>query len=124
MHGNILIGPNAEEILDRDDLATTKEGLEYVKKEALKQAKNIPFHANIRTFSGIRASSTYQDFYIKESKLNKKVFHLGGIDSPGLTAAPAISEYLINLIDQKYPLTKKQSFKNFKKQNQILKVVP
>ncbi len=115
VHGNILIGPNAEEILDRDDLATTKEGLEYVKTEALKQAKNIPFHANIRSFSGIRASSTYQDFYIKESKLNKKVFHLGGIDSPGLTAAPAISEYLINLINQKYPLTKKQNFKDFQK---------
>ncbi len=114
VHGEILVGPNAEEIKDKDDLSTTKEGLDFVKRESYVQAKDIPYFANIRTFAGIRASSTYKDFYIKESKNNERFYHLGGIDSPGLTAAPAISEYLMKMILEKYPVDKKENFIKYK----------
>lgn len=110
VHGNILIGPNAEIITEKEATESTQHGLAYVKEKALTQLKDIPFHANIRTFSGIRASSDYEDFYIKES-IHKNVYHLGGMDSPGLTAAPAIALYLIDLIKVNQPLTQKEVFK-------------
>lgn len=121
VHGNILIGPNAEEIKDKGDLSTTKEGLDFVRNESYVQAKNIPYFANIRTFSGIRSSSTYKDFYIKESTNNERFYHLGGIDSPGLTAAPAIAEYLMDLILNKYPVEKKNEYIKFKGKEKAFK---
>lgn len=120
-HGNILVGPNAEVISDKTDVSTTQEGLKFVKNEAMKQAKNIPFDANIRTFAGVRASSNYEDFYLKESLSNPKVYHLGGVDSPGLTAAPAIAEYLIKMIAGKYPLIKKTNYQKFIKKSKPFK---
>ncbi len=97
-HGNILIGPNSEYQDSLDDVSNSKGGLSVVKEGALKLAKNIPFHKNIRTFAGVRASSTYKDFYIKESKEVSGFIHVAGIDSPGLTAAPAIANYVLESI--------------------------
>jgi glycerol-3-phosphate dehydrogenase len=59
-------------------------------------SNNIPYDMVIRSFAGIRASSNYHDFYIKESERFPGFYHVAGIDSPGLTAAPAIAEYLVN----------------------------
>ncbi len=97
-HGNILIGPNSEHQASLDDVSTSKGGLKIVKEGALKLAKNIPFHKNIRTFSGVRASSSHKDFYIKESLEHSGFIHVAGIDSPGLTAAPAIAKYVVDTI--------------------------
>jgi len=99
-HGNILIGPNSETQGSLDDVSNSKGGLNVVKEGALKLAKNIPFHQNIRTFAGVRASSTHKDFYIKESLDNEGFIHVAGIDSPGLTAAPAIAKYVVETIIQ------------------------
>ncbi len=94
-HGNILIGPNSEIVEDKHHVDTTFKGLDYVRENASHLAKNIPMNKIIRSFAGIRASSTCEDFHIKESKEYKNLFHLAGIDSPGLTAAPAIAKYLV-----------------------------
>jgi glycerol-3-phosphate dehydrogenase len=96
VHGNILIGPSSEYIDDKHHASTTAAGLNYVKTHAKELAENIPYHQIIRSFAGIRSSSTYDDFYIQESKNHSGFFYLGGIESPGLTAAPAIAKYLIN----------------------------
>lgn len=105
VHGNILIGPSSEYIDDKHHASTTKEGLDYVKKHAGDLADNIPYNQIIRSFAGIRSTSTYDDFYIQESKNFKGFYYLGGIDSPGLTAAPAIAIYLtkeIIKVEKKY----------------------
>jgi glycerol-3-phosphate dehydrogenase len=96
VHGNILLGPSSEYIDDLHKAKTTDEGLAYIKKYSTALAENIPFHMIIRSFAGIRSTSTYDDFYIKESSENKGFYYLGGIESPGLTAAPAIGPYLVN----------------------------
>lgn len=100
VHGNILLGPTSYAITDKNDVSTTFEGLSYVKEHLHRLSHNIPYELIIRTFAGVRASSTYEDFYIQESKKFKGFFHVAGIDSPGLTAAPAIASYLVKEIIQ------------------------
>lgn len=96
VHGNILLGPSSEYIADKHHVSTSDKGLKYVKSHAGALADNIPFNLIIRSFAGIRSSSDYDDFYIQESKTHKGFYYLGGIDSPGLTAAPAIGKFLVN----------------------------
>ena len=110
-HGNILLGPTSEFVDDKYNVSTTYDGLDYVKENSTKLAKNISFNMIIRSFAGIRSSINLDDFYIKESKEVNGFYHVAGIDSPGLTAAPAIAKYLLKEIiniDDKY--TKKEDF--------------
>lgn len=93
VHGNLIVGPNAEPS-DSDDLATTAKGQDFVRKNAVKSVPSIEFHETIRNFSGIRAATEHADFIIGESKENPGYFNIAGIKSPGLTSAPAIAKDL------------------------------
>jgi glycerol-3-phosphate dehydrogenase len=97
MDGNLIVGPNAEQA-ERDDLATTAEGLEFVKKKAALSVPDIQFRDSIRNFSGLRAVTEIDDFIIEESE--KGFFDAAGIKSPGLSSAPAIAEYLAELLQK------------------------
>lgn len=108
-HGNILLGPTSYEVIDREDESTSRDGMKYIKEQLKSLSTQIPFDMIIRNFAGVRASSTYDDFYIQESKVQKGFFHVAGIDSPGLTAAPAIAKYLVEEVIRIH-LEKKQNF--------------
>ena len=95
--GNVLMGPTAEEI-ERYDTSTSATGLDYVMQKAGQMCQNPPFYNTITAFSGVRAFSSRHDFIIEESKTTKGVVHCAGIESPGLTAAPALAEYVVNEI--------------------------
>lgn len=100
VHGNLLVGPDAEEIGDKDDTETSLERLSFVKKAAKKTSANIPFWETIREFAGVRAGSDVGDFVIGESKEAKGFINVAAIESPGLTAAPAIAEHVCNVIEE------------------------
>jgi glycerol-3-phosphate dehydrogenase len=89
-HGNFMIGPNAEEVGDKDDVATTMESLEEVIETARKSIKVFDIRRALTTFSGVRAVSNNGDFIIEESRI-RGFINVAGIDSPGLTSAPAIA---------------------------------
>lgn len=108
--GHTLIGPSAEDVYDKEDNSCTRAGLEYIKAQAKRISSKIPFKSNIRNFAGLRAKSTYGDFYIKESLEYKGFYHVAGIDSPGLTAAPAIANYVIELIKNNEALIEKKKY--------------
>ena len=111
VHGNILVGPNSVFQSSKSDVSNSKDGLIYVKEEAARLAKDIPYNQVIRTFTGVRATSTYKDFFIQPSKEYPQFIHVAGIDSPGLTAAPAIAEYVVeSIIKKQTTLTKKLDF--------------
>lgn len=112
VHGNILLGPTSRQQIEKDLLSNTKLGMDQIKEDTKKLAYNIPFGEIIRSFAGIRASSTYDDFYIQESKEFSNFFHVAGIDSPGLTAAPAIAKYLVDEVLHHH-LIKKKNFNPF-----------
>lgn len=111
VHGNILVGPNSEFQDEKDNVSSTKDGLTYVKIESSRLVKNIPFNRVIRTFTGVRATINQKDFYIQESKEVPNFIHAAGIDSPGLTASPAIAEYIVNeIIKPKETLNPKSDY--------------
>ena len=113
--GNIILGPTAEEI-DSNDKDTTASGLQAVIDKASEMCKNVPLYDAITSFSGVRVYSDRHDFIIEESKAESGFFNVAGIESPGLTSAPAIAEYVVDeLLSEKITLVKKSNFNPIRK---------
>ncbi len=113
--GNIILGPTAEEISD-NDTDTTSEGLNAVIKKAAEMVKSVPLGDTITSFAGVRAYSDKHDFIIEESENNKGFIELIGIESPGLTASPAIGKYVVEeLVAKRLKLKKKDKFDPYRK---------
>ncbi len=98
VHGNLLIGPDAEDVEDKENNQTTAERLELIKKESKKTSEMIPFNKVITSFSGLRACGDTGDFIIEESKEAEKFINVAAIESPGLSASPAIAEYVVQKV--------------------------
>lgn len=94
VHGNILLGPNANELKDKEDTATTADGLQFVRDNIQKIVKNVPYQEIIHSFSGLRPTCDRHDFIIEESRV-KNFINVAGIESPGLASAPAIAEKVV-----------------------------
>jgi glycerol-3-phosphate dehydrogenase len=98
VHGNVLLGPNANTIEDKEDLAVTAAGLDEVLSGARKLIPELNTRDVIRSFAGLRAASSHDDFLIELPGDPGGLVVLAGIDSPGLTAAPAIAQYVVDLL--------------------------
>ncbi|PKM94494.1 MAG: FAD/NAD(P)-binding oxidoreductase [Firmicutes bacterium HGW-Firmicutes-1] len=98
VHGNLLVGPDSEPIDDRDDISTSRDALEMIRETALLTCKNIPYGKVIRSFSGVRSTADYGDFIIGESPEVKGLINIGGFESPGLSSAPAVAQYVVDLM--------------------------
>ncbi|MGY3749098.1 NAD(P)/FAD-dependent oxidoreductase [Vagococcus acidifermentans] len=114
VHGNIIVGPNAEdidsELLDTGaDLANTIDGLADVAAGARLSVPAINLGNSIRNFSGVRANTDQEDFIIEQ--VIDGFYDVAGIKSPGLTAAPAIALHLLDImIADGLKLTEKDSY--------------
>nr|WP_300003791.1 NAD(P)/FAD-dependent oxidoreductase [Tissierella sp.] len=97
-HGNLLVGPNAEVIQKRDNVETTEESLNFIRETSSKAIKNIPFRDVITSFSGIRATPDKKDFIIEEVEGAQGFIDVAGIESPGLSASPAIGKYVAEML--------------------------
>ncbi len=97
--GNLLLGPTAEDLENKEDTRITAEGTERVRRQAAGMVAAIPFHKTITSFSGLRAVGNTGDFILTFGESG--VLHAAGIESPGLTAAPAVAEYLVTLLREK-----------------------
>lgn len=94
-HGNILLGPTAEDIDDGYDVATTRQGLDETLDKVRLTWKNVNTRQTITTFSGVRAHEENGDFIIgKVEGAPAGAYEAVGIESPGLSAAPAIGQEL------------------------------
>ncbi|MBR3532699.1 MAG: NAD(P)/FAD-dependent oxidoreductase [Clostridiales bacterium] len=98
VHGNLLVGPNAEDIEDKEDTTTTSEGMEDIKTKALRSVPGIPYNLTITSFAGLRAHGQDYDFILGEAEENPGFFEAAAISSPGLSSAPAIGEYIAGLV--------------------------
>ena len=94
--GNLLLGPTAEDIEDKRGTATTADGLAKVRAQAGEQVKGIGFGKVITSFAGLRSTGSTGDFIIGIPA--PRFVNLAGIESPGLTSAPAIAEYVVELL--------------------------
>ena len=110
VHGNLLVGPTAVDQPDKDRTATTAEGLRSVAETAAKSVKSLPMRDVITSFAGLRAhlSGPEDDFIVGESA--DGFFEAVGIESPGLSSAPAIGRYLAELAAEKLHAAEKEDF--------------
>jgi len=114
-HGNLLIGPDANEILNREDVSTNRENLNSILEKARKTYSDFDLKKVIRSFSGIRATSSTGDFIIGKTKV-KNFINCAGIDSPGLTSSPAIGRHIVEIIRElEGYLEENREFKPYRK---------
>ena len=108
-HNNLLMGPTSTDITDKEADATTADGFENIVKTAALSIKNLPVRQRVITsFAGIRAHMGDEDFMV--GKTADGFYEAAGIESPGLTAAPAIGEMLAEIIAGEMKLAKKENF--------------
>lgn len=106
--GNLLVGPNA---VEGKTLETSRGGIDEILDKSKKSLEELPVARILNTFSGIRPKTKEGDFIIEEVEDAKNFINVIGIDSPGLTAAPAIGVYVVNMIKEKLDLVEKKNFK-------------
>lgn len=97
VHGNLLVGPNAD-ARERDDVSTKSRCLDFIRQKAVKSVPSIQFRENIRNFTGVRAVTDRDDFIIEFA--SDGFLDLAGIKSPGLSAAPAIALYALRMLEE------------------------
>ena len=111
--GNLLTGPTSVDIQDKEDTATTAEGFSKVIKEAQENISSIPFGKTITSFCGLRATGSTGDFVINAPV--KGFINVAGIESPGLSSAPAIAKYVAGLAAQQgIVLQEKEDFNPYR----------
>jgi len=115
VHGNLLIGPTAEDTDDREGTNVRGEGLDKLKSRAGENVKDLPFDQMITSFAGLRAHEDGYDFLIGESDENPGFFEAAGIESPGLSASPAIGRKIAEMVSGRYGFRLKQNFHSVRK---------
>ncbi len=98
VHGNLLTGPTALNTEDKGDTSTTREGLAFVRETAVKSVPGINFRSVITSFTGVRSVPSHEDFIIRLSEKEPCLLHVAGIESPGLSSAPAIAPFAVQLL--------------------------
>ncbi len=93
--GNIMLGPTSEEC-EGNITTTSASGLDSIIAKAKQMCNNIPLYDTITSFAGVRAYCDRHDFIIEKSTVDCRFINVAGIESPGLTSAPAIAEYVVN----------------------------
>lgn len=113
--GNLLVGPSAVDVDSKDETETTREGLEYVLKTAALSVGSLPERQIITSFAGLRAHLESEDFEIGELLDADGFFNVAGIESPGLSSAPAIGEGVAEMVASKLSAMPNPSFNPMRK---------
>ena len=110
VHDNLLVGPTAIDIENKEGTNTTREGLDEVITKAGQNVKNLPMRQVITSFAGLRAHEDGTEFIIGEPEDARGFIDCAGIESPGLTSCPAIGEMVAGILQEKLGLEKKDNF--------------
>lgn len=115
VHGNLLVGPTATDQEDKEGTDTTMQGMEEIRQKAQRSVKNIPFRQVITGFAGLRAHEAGHEFIIEEVTDAPGFIDCAGIESPGLTSAPAIGKRVATLVKDILHLKENPSFDGTRK---------
>ncbi len=116
VHGNLIIGPTAVDIEDKEGTTTTREGLDELSKASL-NVKNLPMRQVITSFAGLRAHEDHHEFIIRELEDAPGFVDCAGIESPGLTSSPAIGKMVAEILREKLDLDVNPDFNGTRKGN-------
>lgn len=115
VHGNLLVGPTAEDVENKEGVNTTAEGLGGLAATSARSVKNVPMRAVITSFAGLRAHEDAGDFVLGEAEDAEGFFNAAGIESPGLSSAPAIGVMIAKEVANKLSLSENTSFNGKRK---------
>lgn len=110
VHGNLIVGPTAIDIEDKEATATTREGLDEVISKAGMNVKDLPMRQVITSFAGLRAHEDHHEFIVEELKDAPGFVDCAGIESPGLTSCPAIGRMVAGILRDKMGLEPNPDF--------------
>lgn len=110
VHGNTLVGPTAIDIEDKDGTNTTQQGIDELTQKAGETVKNLPMRQVITSFAGLRAHEDGHEFIIEELEDAKGFIDCSGIESPGLSSAPAIGKMVADIIKNLTGAKEKDNF--------------
>ncbi len=118
--GNLLLGPTSVDMEDKEDTKTTAEGYQKIIKQSFENVNGILLNKTITSFCGLRAAGSTGDFIINSPK--QGFVNAAGIESPGLSASPAIAEYIADILkDMGLELDKKDSYSPYRKSMHFFK---
>lgn len=115
VHGNLLLGPTAIDVEDKEGTNTTREGLEQIVEKAGRNVRNLPVRQVITSFAGLRAHADQDDFLIGEASDAPGFIDCAGIESPGIASSPAIGEMVAHILQEKMGLEEKEEFVSTRK---------
>ncbi len=105
VHDNLLVGPDAVETYEKENVATRRESIEHVFAKQKKTMPRLSERDIITYFTGVRAPTFEEDFIIERGRKTKNLIHCAGIQSPGLTTAPAVA---LDIADMAVDMLKKE----------------
>lgn len=122
VHHNLLLGPDAVETYEKENTQTARESISTVFTKQKKTMPTVSERDIITYFTGVRAPTFEEDFIIERGRRTANIIHCAGIQSPGLTTAPAVAldieQMTIELLKQKKPVERNSNY------NPIRKAVP
>ena len=101
VHGNLLVGPTATDIENKEGVNTTRAGLDEVAEKSRITVKDLPLRQVITSFAGLRAHEEGHEFIIEEVKDAPGFIDCAGIESPGLSSGPAIGKMVASIVKEK-----------------------
>ena len=110
IHGNLIVGPTAVDLENKEGNNTTAAGIADLIAKANDHVKNLPMRKVITSFAGLRAHESHHEFILEEVKDAPHFIDCAGIESPGLTSCPAIGEYIGGMLKEKMGLTEKENW--------------
>lgn len=108
IHGNLIVGPTAIDIENKEGTNTTQAGIDDLIAKASDHVRNLPIRQVITSFAGLRAHEDHHEFIIGEVEDAPHFIDCAGIESPGLTSSPAIGEYVGQMMEEKMHPEKKE----------------
>ena len=115
VHGNLLVGPTAEDLADKECTATSRAGLDALAEKAAQSVPDLPMRQVITSFAGLRAHEDGHEFILGQPEDAPHFFDCAGIESPGLSASPAIGKAIAELVAQDLKLSEKEHFLSTRK---------
>lgn len=115
VHGNLMVGPTAIDLEDKEATSTSREGLDELVRKAGMNVRDLPMRQVITSFAGLRAHEDGHEFIIRELEDAKGFIDCAGIESPGLTSCPAIGRMVAGILQEKLDLKPNPDFNGSRK---------
>lgn len=116
---NMIVGPNVQEIPDREDTATDRQTVDFILREQMQVAQQISPSDVIAYFSGVRSPTYEEDFQVRKGIFCENILEAAGIQSPGATAAPAIGKELagwaVEYLEKEHKVDRNEAFDPIRK---------